>query len=143
MTRHELRVLTFKAIFGVEFNPIEEMDDNVALLLDNCDSELADFESEISEADAELVKSRAASVFAHLEEIDSDISSKADGWSINRMGKAELAIIRLAMYEMYYDEAVPVGVAINEAVEISKEYCDENAYTFVNGVLSKLAPDGK
>lgn len=143
MTRHELRILTFKAIFEIEFNPIEEMEEKVSLLLENCDSELKGFEAEITDADAELIKNRVASVFAHLDEINDNISKKADGWSINRMGKAELAIIRLAMYEMYYDDSVPVGVAINEAVEIAKEFCDENAYTFVNGVLSKLAPNAE
>lgn len=140
MTRHQLRLLTFKLIFGAEFNPIEEMDRKAELFVENCDEDLSDFSDIINETDAEMIKNRAASVFARLDEIDKLISEKAEGWSIERMGKAELAIIRLAVYEMYFDEEVPVGVAINEAVEIAKGYCEDSAPAFINGVLSKLVP---
>ena len=141
MTRHQLRILTFKLIFSAEFNPLDEMNRKAELFVENCDEDLTDFSDSISETDAEEIKIKAASVFAHLDEIDSLIAKKAEGWSIDRMGKAELALIRLAVYEMYYDDAVPVGVAINEAVEISKGYCDDSAPAFINGVLSKLVPE--
>lgn len=58
---------------------------------------------------------------------------------VNRLSKAELAIMRLAVYEMLYDEDIPVNVAINEAVELAKNYGRDNAPSFVNGVLAKLA----
>ena len=141
MTRHQLRILTFKLIFGVEFNSLEEMDKNAERFFENLDEDLADFSDSVSETDAEAIKSKAASVFVHLDEIDSLIAKKAEGWSIGRIGKAELAIIRLAVYEMNYDDSVPVGVAINEAVEIAKQYCDDAAPAFINGVLSKLVPE--
>lgn len=141
MTRHQLRILTFKLIFGVEFNSLDEMDKNADRFFENLDEDLADFSDSVSETDAEAIKSKAASVFVHLDDIDALIANRAEGWSINRIGKAELAIIRLAVYEMHYDEAVPVGVAINEAVEIAKQYCDDAAPAFINGVLSKLVPD--
>ena len=54
------------------------------------------------------------------------------------MGKAELTILRLAVYEMKYDEDIPVGVAINEAVELAKKFGSEEAPAFVNGILAKL-----
>ena len=72
-------------------------------------------------------------------EIDEKINSVSEGWPVNRLGKAELAIMRLAVYEMLYDEDIPVNVAINEAVELAKNYGGDNAPSFVNGVLAKLA----
>ena len=76
---------------------------------------------------------------ALLPEIDEKINSVSEGWPVNRLGKAELAIMRLAVYEMLYDEDIPVNVAINEAVELAKNYGGDNAPSFVNGVLAKLA----
>ena len=61
-----------------------------------------------------------------------------EGWSMKRIGKAEIAIMRIAVYEMLYEEEVPNRVAINEAVELSKQYCDEDAKGFVNAVLGKV-----
>ena len=140
MNRHTIRELTFKMIFGAEFNPVEELPGKFELFFQNCDSELTGRDEVIDEADAEIVKKRAADVIAHLDEIDKNISDKAQGWTKERMGKAELSLIRLAVYEMYFDESIPTGVAINEAVSLAKEYCDENGSSFVNGILSKLVP---
>ena len=71
-----------------------------------------------------------------LPELDEDIDSVARGWKTNRMGKAELNILRIAIYEIKYDESVPVKVAINEAVELAKEYCNADAPAFINGMLA-------
>lgn len=62
----------------------------------------------------------------------------AEGWKTGRMGKVDLTLIRLAVYEMKYDEDVPVGVAINEAVELAKKYGTDESPAFINGVLAKL-----
>ena len=74
-----------------------------------------------------------------LSEIDELINSRADRWKTGRMAKAELAIIRLAVYEMKYEEEIPVSVAINEAVELAKIYGTDQGAGFVNGILAKLA----
>ena len=74
-----------------------------------------------------------------LSDIDGRINAVAKGWKTERMGKAELAIIRLAVYEMLYDEDVPVKVAINEAVELAKKFGGDDSPAFVNGILAKLA----
>lgn len=66
------------------------------------------------------------------------INEVAKGWKTGRMGKAELAILRLAVYEMLYDEEVPVKVAINEAVELAKTFGGDDSAAFVNGILAKL-----
>ena len=73
-----------------------------------------------------------------MEEIDSMINEKAKGWSTGRMGKVDLAIIRLAVYEMKFDDTVPEGVAINEAVELAKMYGQDESAGFINGVLAKF-----
>ena len=63
----------------------------------------------------------------------------AKGWKTTRMGKVDLTIIRLAVYEMKYEEDIPVKVAINEAVELAKQYGTDDSPAFVNGILAKLA----
>ena len=73
------------------------------------------------------------------KELDEKLSGAVTGWSIDRIGKVELTIMRLAIYEMLYDDTVPVSVAINEAVELAKKYGQEESSGFVNGVLAKLA----
>ncbi|NLW02434.1 MAG: transcription antitermination factor NusB [Clostridiaceae bacterium] len=72
------------------------------------------------------------------DEIDSIISRHAKGWSISRMPKVDLAIMRLCIYELRYRRDIPVNVSINEAVELAKKYSGEQSKTFVNGVLGKV-----
>lgn len=90
------------------------------------------------EARAEL-RSRAADIMSRKEELDQTINQVATGWKTHRMGRAELAIIRLALYEMKFDDEIPYRVAINEAVELAKIYGGEDSPGFVNAVLGKLA----
>ena len=78
-------------------------------------------------------------VSARVEEIDRKLDEVTEGWSVKRMGKVDLAVLRLAVYELLYDEDIPTGVAINEAVELCKKYGGEESPAFVNGVLAKLA----
>ena len=73
-----------------------------------------------------------------VPEIDESINQIATGWKTGRMGKAELTILRLAVYEMKYDDEIPVGVAINEAVELAKKFGSDDSPAFVNGILAKL-----
>ena len=75
----------------------------------------------------------------HLEEIDRKKKKKSTGWKTKRMSKVDLNILRLAVFEMKYDEDVPVKVAINEAVEISKVFGGEDSASFINGILGKVA----
>ena len=73
-----------------------------------------------------------------LDEIDGMINHEAKGWTTERMVKIELTILRIAIYEIKFDEDVPAGVAINEAVEIAKKFGQEESAGFVNGVLAKF-----
>lgn len=74
-----------------------------------------------------------------VEEIDAILNEKTTGWKTTRMNKIDLAILRLAVYEMKWDEEVPEKVAINEAVELAKKFSGEEGPAFVNGVLAKIA----
>ena len=73
----------------------------------------------------------------HLEEIDKIIKESAPAWPIDNLNKIDLAILRLAVYELKYDK-IPPKVAIDEAVELAKEYGSENSSSFVNGVLGTI-----
>lgn len=74
----------------------------------------------------------------NIESIDNIINNKTEGWDIRRIGKVELAILRLAACEILYFDEIPLPVSINEAVELSKIYCEPKSYKFINSVLSKI-----
>ena len=95
----------------------------------------------VDETERAFVLSAVAGVAQHLEEIDSAISRVAKGWSIDRMNKVDLAILRLALYEVRYAEDIPAGVAINEAVDLAKSYSSDEAPAFINGILGRLAAE--
>lgn len=82
-------------------------------------------------------------VYENLEEIDSIISENLSNWSIDRISRVSLAILRLAVYEMKYEENIPVSVSINEAVELAKVYAAQNDAPFINGVLGTIASSVK
>ena len=136
MNRSKIRETVFKLLFRAEFNDISEMPEQTGLFF-----ELEDKvdEKPISEEDRIKIKEREEAVLNKLPEIDALINEKAEGWSVSRMGKAELAIIRLAVFEILFDDDIPQSVAINEAVELAKKYGQDNSGAFVNGVLAKFA----
>ena len=74
-----------------------------------------------------------------IPEIDEKLNQAAAGWKTKRMGKVELTILRLALYEMLHDDAIPEKVSINEAVELAKRFSGEEGPAFINGVLGKIA----
>ena len=131
MTRHELREQTFKMLFGTDFHTDdlrENLENYVEVSLD----------APASEAEKQEMVEKVISVQEKKEELDGLINGVAEGWNTKRMGRAELNILRLALYEMRYDERVPMKVAINEAVELAKEYGEDDAHAFVNGILARL-----
>lgn len=78
-------------------------------------------------------------VVDHREEIDELISSYAQGWTIDRMPNVDRAVLRLASWELLHNAEVPAAVAIDEAVELAKQYSTDDSARFVNGVLGKIA----
>lgn len=77
-------------------------------------------------------------IIANIERIDKIISSHASKFPIEKIAKIDLAILRLAIYELDVKPTEPVKVVINEAVELAKEFGGEKSYSFINGVLGKL-----
>ena len=135
MTRRELRENTFVMLFHKEFHDIDEMKEQFELYFEK--------KAPMSEKDETYVSERVYDILSKLNEIDSDIEEASESWTVSRMSKIDLSIMRLAYYEMRYDESVPIQVAINEAVEIAKLYGGDNSPSFINGVLGKLAKNGK
>ena len=132
MNRRSLREQVFKLLFRVEFNEKNEMPDQCVMLFD-------DEENAASEKDIAYITGKYEKIAEKLGEIDEMINTTAKGWDTQRMGKVDLTIIRLAVYEIKFDEEVPTGVAINEAVELAKSYGQDGSAGFVNGVLAKFA----
>lgn len=135
MTRRELRENTFVMLFHKEFHDIDEMKEQFELYFEK--------KAPMSEKDETYVSERVYDILSKLNEIDSDIEEASESWTVSRMSKIDLSIMRLAYYEMRFDESVPLQVAINEAVEIAKLYGGDNSPSFINGVLGKLAKNGK
>ena len=132
MNRTELREQVFKLLFRVEFNPMEEMEEQEELFTTTSDTEF-------SEKDAEYIRDKYEKIADKLAEIDEAINKETTGWNTARIAKVDLTIIRLAVYEIRYDDSVPTGVAINEAVELAKKFGQDGSPSFVNGVLAKFA----
>ena len=135
MTRRELRENTFIMLFHKEFHDTDELQEQIELYFEK--------KASISEKDSSYISDRVFDIISKLNDIDADINEAAEGWDVSRMSKIDLTIMRLAYYEMCFDETVPLQVAINEAVEIAKLYGGDNSPSFINGVLGKLAKNGK
>ncbi len=132
MGRREIREQIFKLLFRVEFNKLEEMPEQTQLFLKEEENQPAD-------EDREYIITKLENIIKRLPELDQMLNEQAAGWITSRMGKVDLTILRLAVYEMIFDPDIPVGVAINEAVELAKMFGQDNSSAFINGVLSKFA----
>lgn len=132
MSRRKLRETIFLLLFRREFYP-DEME-----LQEQIDLYFSEY-PEIDETDSSYIREKLTALLSNLPKYDARIKEICEGWRLERLGKTELAILRLAVYEIMEDEDIPTGVAINEAVELAKKYCSEEAPRFVNGVLAKLA----
>lgn len=93
--------------------------------------------------DDDFAKNTAINVFENIEKIDSLISENLQGWTINRISKVALAVLRLSVYEIKFSDKVPVSVSINEAVELAKKFGGDEDSAYVNGVLGTIARKGE
>lgn len=131
MGRREMREHIFKLLFLSEFNEKEEMSEQMQLYFDGLE--------DLKPLEQAYMEDKYGKVAEKLEEIDRILNENSTGWKTKRMSKVDLNILRLAVYEMKYDEDVPVKVAINEAVEISKNFGGDDSASFINGILGKIA----
>ncbi len=132
MSRREIREQIFKLLFRAEFYDYdkEEMSEQLSLFFEELDQR--------KEKDTDYIQKKYEDIMEHLTEIDAMINEVAEGWKTSRMAKVDLTLIRLATYELKYEEDIPTGVAINEAVELAKAYGTDDSASFVNGILAKL-----
>ena len=127
MTRKEAREQAFFLIFEKSFRD-EEVNELIATA-----QEAREFGQD------EYIESTVAGVFENIEDIDNIISNNISGWKINRLSKVTLALLRLAIFEIKYNDEIPVNVAINEAVELCKKFATPDDAAFINGVLGAVA----
>ena len=148
MTRRELREHCFKMLFCADFYPAGETKEQTEHYFDAPEEDEMTPEGvmqvlhnvDLGEKDSDYLKQKTEAIVEKLPELDDRINAVAQGWKTRRMGKVELTILRLALYEMLYDEEVPEKVAINEAVELAKKFGQGESPAFINGVLARLVP---
>ena len=133
MTRRDIRLSVFSLLYMNGFYEEDQLNGQLDLYFG------ADHEGEYSEEDEQYIREKLCNIISKTEEIDDYIGESAKGWKISRLNKVDLCILRLAVYEMLYDEEVPYKVAINEAVDIAKQYGGEDSPSFINGILGKIA----
>ena len=131
MTRRQLRENIFKMLFRVEFHDEKELPEQLTLFEDEVEP--------ISEDEKIYIANKYNDIYAHIEELDAAINEVSKGWKTSRMGKVDLTLIRLAVYEIRFEEEIPVKVSINEAIELAKKYGTDDSPVFVNGILAKFA----
>lgn len=131
MTRSKIRENVFKMLFRAEFHDADDMKEQ----LDLFDEELEN----PSESELDYINSKSKGILEHIDEIDALINEKSTGWKTSRMAKVDLSIIRIAVYEIKYEDDIPFKVSVNEAVELAKKYGADESPAFVNGILAKFA----
>ncbi len=132
MQRSAMRELAFKLVYEIEVQK-ETENEQLEIFLENneiTDEKVIDYLKDIKEG-----------ISKNIEEINSLITNNLkDNWSLNRISKINLSLIKLAIYEMVYKE-LPYKVAINEVVELAKKYADESAPVFINGILASVVKE--
>ncbi|MCQ2512855.1 MAG: transcription antitermination factor NusB [Lachnospiraceae bacterium] len=129
--RTELREATFLLLFRVDFHQEKDLQWQIKNFFDGEDDVF-------SEKEKEFIGNKVLRIAEIIESIDAALNEISIGWKVKRMAKVDLTILRLAYYEINYDENVPVSTAINEAVELAKSYGEETSPSFVNGILAKV-----
>ena len=131
MSRKSAREAAFKTIFEVPFHANETPVDIINYSADYC-------EGLKTHNDTEYYKEVTTKCFENINEIDNKISNALQGWTMNRISKINLAILRLAICEISYIQDIPYQVSINEAIELAKQYGDDDSPVFINGILASL-----
>ena len=132
MSRRLARQVAFQTLFQID---LASSDVDTAL-----EQRLADIE--LDEENREYVERMVRGVIEQQRAIDNQIAAVSKGWHVHRLGFVDRSILRLAIYEIVFVDEVPVRVAVNEAVELAKEFGDEESPKFVNGLLGTVVRDG-
>lgn len=127
--RREGRELALQTLYSMDLNPLE-LRTTLQLFRENVKANAA-----VRAFAEELV----TGVLSHREEIDRLIEEKSKNWMISRMGKVDLNILRLAVYELLHRHDIPKNVTLNEAIEVAKTFGTEESPAFINGILDEVA----
>lgn len=130
MSRKAARELVMKLVFQMEMTKESAMD------ILNKLNDMAEYKN--LEDQLEYITDCVEGVEKNIQKLDEYIEKYSRGWKINRIAKVDLAIMRLAIYEMLYRQDVPNAGAIDEAVELAKKYGGENSPAFINGILGNV-----
>lgn len=133
--RSELREATFLILFRAVFFDAQELR-----------FQIEDFFSDedfFSEKERKYISDKVLKIASKLTELDDKLDEVSVGWKTKRMTKVDLTVLRLACYEILFEDAVPIATSINDAVELAKNYGTENSGSFVNGILAKVAESVK
>lgn len=131
MSRREIREHLFRMLFRKDFHEDVELNEQIELYFSLIEKP--------KDKEIEELTNRFNLIIEKLDVIDSIIEDAASGWKLNRLGKVDLTLLRIATYEIKFDDDIPTPVAINEAVEIAKIFGEDNSPSFINGVLAKIA----
>ncbi|MBR0374844.1 MAG: transcription antitermination factor NusB [Mogibacterium sp.] len=126
-TREEIREMTMHVIYQMESNRTFDL------------SQISVMDEDRSVLTSDRALRTLTALTEHIGEIDHILADNLDGWVVNRLPKADLAILRLSICEMLYMEDIPTAVSINEAVELAKKYGEDKSYAFINSVLGKIS----
>ena len=139
MTRRQVREAVIRLVYMSDFRSKEGLSEAFELTLENSGlpEDEEDISSKIKAKDRKEIEEKASAVIEKKQEFDDLIEQKTEGWKPKRIPKVELSIIRVALYEVLF-ENLDKGIAINEAVEIAKKYGDSNSGAFVNGILARI-----
>lgn len=133
MKQRAFKEQVFKLLFRAEFNTREELLEQLPFYFDAGDMT-------VSEEDRVKIEERLCAILDRMPEIDAQIASRLKNWKPERIGKVELAVIRMTVFELQTNPGTPVGVVINDAVDLAKKYGQDGAGQFVNGVLAAFVP---
>lgn len=150
MSRKLAREIAFKIVFSnnfqfedVEIDNLENVEETRKTQLleniigdKNSEEDTKNVNDDISAEDKKYITEVTEGVADKLDELDEKIKPYLKGWTMDRIGKTDLAILRLAVYEIFYRDDIPYKVSINEAVELAKAFCDDSSPSFINGVLA-------
>lgn len=134
MSRTSAREHAFKILYQMQVAP-EEIESTVNLYLENFAEEA------VTDSDRAFIVQEIVGTTSRSEELDEKIAGALKGWTLSRLSKVDLAILRLAVYEILHDDSIPVSVSINEAINLAKKYSQDAAPAFINGVLGSVVPE--
>lgn len=134
MSRKTAREVAFKMVFASNFQTEEiSPEDMIEALLKETENN-----EDIDSKDMEYIKDVVHGVYKNMQSLDEKIKEHLKGWTMDRICKTDLAILRLAIFEILYREDIPYKVSVNEAVELAKAFSEDSSPSFVNGVLAEI-----